>query len=87
VQDSAAASLSMPQPLTVEITPMNHATTNGPAFCENDILFRHGPLLPNITHPRSPRPSVDLFAKILAPVMNPYRDKKANKPPYPPACR
>ena len=87
VYDSAAASLSMSQPLAVEINPMNHATTNGPASCENDILFRHGPLLPKLTNPRSPRPLVNLFAKILAPLTNPYRYKRANKAPYPSASR
>ena len=87
VHGDAAASLSMQQPLAVEINPMNNATTNGPASCENDILFRHGPLLPKITNPRSSRPSVDLFVKILAPVTNQYRYKRANKAPYPPACR
>jgi hypothetical protein len=87
VHDSSAASPSMQQPLAVEINPMNHATTNGPASCENDILFRHGPLLPKITNPRSSHPSVDLFIKILAPVTNQYRYKRANKASYPPACR
>ena len=87
VHGGAAASLSMPRPLAVELNPMNNATTNCPASCENYILFRHGPLLPKITHPRSSRPSVDLFVKILAPVTNPYRYKRANKTPYPPACR
>ena len=85
VQDSAAASLSMPQPLTVEINPMNHKTPNTPASCEKTILFRHGPLLPKTTHPLSSRPSVDRFVKIWAPVTNQYRYKRANKPPYPPA--
>jgi len=87
VHGGVAASLSMQQPLAVEINPMNKATTNGPASCENDILFRHGPLLPKITNPRSSPLSVDLFVKILAPITNPYRYKRANKAPYPPACR
>ena len=87
VHGGVAASRSMQQPLAVEINPMNHAPTNGSASCENDILFRHGPLLPKITNPRSSRPSVDLFVKILAPVTNPYRYKRANTAPDPPACR
>ena len=87
VQDSAAASASMQQPLAVEINPMYNAPTNGPASCENDILFRHGPFLPKITNPRSPRSSVGLLVKILAPVTNLYPYKKADTAPDPPACR
>jgi len=87
VQGGVAASLSMPRPLAVEMNPMNHTPTNGPASCENDILFRHGPLLPKITHPRSSRPSVGLFVKILAPVTNLYPYKRANTASDPPVCR
>ena len=87
VHDSAAVSLSMQQPLAVEINPMNRATLNCPASCENYILFRHGPLLPKITNPRSSRLSTHLFVKILAPITNQYRYKRANKAPYSPACR
>jgi hypothetical protein len=86
VQDSAAAPLSMPQPLAVEINPMNHKTPNPPAFCEKDSLFRHGPLLPKTTHPRSSHPPEDLFVKRWAPVTNLYRYKRAHKSLYPPAC-
>ena len=86
VQDSAAASSSMQQPLAVEINPMNNAPTNGLASCENYILFRHGPLWPKVTNPRSPHLSVGLFVMILAPVTNQYLYKKANTAPYPPAC-
>ena len=85
VQDSAATSLSMPQPLAVEINPMNHKTANTPAPCENGILFRHGPLLPKISHPRYSRPSIDRSVKRSAPVTNPYRYKSPNQTPYPPA--
>jgi hypothetical protein len=87
VQDSAAASLSMPQPLAVEINPINHTLINYPASCEKDILFRHGPLLPKTTRPRSSHPSGDRFVKILAPVTNHYRYKRAHKSLYLPACR
>ena len=87
VQDRDAVSLSMPQPLAVEINPMNHKTANTPASCENDFLFRHSPLLPKIINPRSSHPSIDLLVKRWTPVTNPYRYKSPNKPPYPPACR
>ena len=87
VDGGVAAALSMQQPLAVEMNPMNHTPTNGPASCENYILFRHDSLLPKITNPRSSRPSVDLFGKILAPITNPYLFKSAIKAPYPPACR
>ena len=87
VHDGVAASLSMQQPLAVKINPMNHATTNGPASCENYILFRHGPLLPKIANPRSSRPAVDLFVKMLAPMTDQYRYKRGNKALYSPACR
>jgi hypothetical protein len=70
VQGGVAPSPSMQQPLAVEMNPMNDKPTNSPASCENDILFRHGSLLPKITNPRSSRPSVDLFGKILAPITN-----------------
>ncbi len=75
VQDGVAASPSMQQPLVVEINPMYNAPTNGPASCENDILFRHGPLLLKNTNPRCPRLSVGPLVMILAPVTNPYRYK------------
>ena len=87
VQDSAAASSSMQQPLAVEINPMYNAPTNGLASCENHILFRYGPLLPKILHPPSFPPFVDLLVKVLAPLMNPYPYEHPNKTPYPPACR
>jgi hypothetical protein len=87
VQDSAAASSSMPQSLAVEINPMNHKTANTPAFCEKDFLFRHGPLSPKIINPPSSHPSIDLLVKRWAPVTNPYRYKRVNKALYPPACR
>ena len=87
VQDSAAASSSMQQPLAVEINPMYNAPTNGPASCENDILFRQGSLLPKITTPRSFRPSIDLFMKRLAPVTTQYPYKRTNTASDPPACR
>ena len=87
VDDGVAASLSMQQPLVEEMNPMNHATTDGLPSCENYILFGHGPVLPRITNPHFSRPSEDLFAKISAPVTNPYRYKSANKAPYPPAGR
>jgi len=87
VQDSAAASSSMQQPLAVEITPMNNESTNRPPSCEKDILFRHGSLLPKTTKPRPPRPSVDLFLKILTPPTNPYRYKWATKNPDSPTSR
>ena len=85
VHNSAAASLSMPQPLVIEITPMNHAPTNGPASCEKVILFRHGSLLPKTMTPRSSLPSVGLLTRIWTPVTNLYRYKRANKTPHPPA--
>ena len=87
VDDGAAASLSMQQPLVGEINPMNHTPPNSPASCENDILFRYGPLLPKITNPRPSRLFVDLFVKILAPVTDLYRYKRANTASNPPACR
>jgi hypothetical protein len=87
VDDRAAASLSMPQPLIEGINPVNPTATDGPPSCENYILFRQGPLLPRITNPRFSRPSEDLFAKIPTPVTNPYRYKRANKAPYPLAGR
>jgi len=87
VHSGAAASLSMQQPLAVKINPMNHATTNGPAPCENHTLFRHDPLLPKTTKSRPSRPSVDLFVKILTPVTNLYRYKWATKNPDSPASR
>ena len=87
VQDRDAASLSMPQPLAVEINPMNHKTANTPASCENDFLFRHGPLLPKIINPRSSHSSIDLLVKIWAPVTNPFRYKRAHKAPYSPLYR
>ena len=87
VHGGVAASLSMQQPLAVEVNPINNATTNGPVSCENYILFRLGPLLPKITHPRSSPLSVNLFVKILAPITNPYLFKRTTKPPHPPACR
>jgi hypothetical protein len=87
VHGGAAASSSMQQSLAVEISPMNNAPTSGLASCENDILFRHGPLVPKIKNPRSPRPSVGLLVKILVLVTSLYRYKKANTPPDPPAFR
>jgi hypothetical protein len=42
---------------------MNHAITNGMVSCENNILFRHGPLLPKITPPHSFHPFVYRFGK------------------------
>jgi hypothetical protein len=86
-QDSVAAPLSMQQPLAVEINPMNIAPINGPASCENDILFRRGPLLPKTTKPLPSRPSVYLFMKILTPATNLHRSKRTNTAPNPPACR
>lgn len=79
VHGGVPASSPMPQPLTVEINPMNHKTPNTPASCEKTILFRHGPLLPKITHPRSSHSSTVLFVEILNPVTNPYRYKRPNK--------
>ena len=87
VQGGTAASSPMQQPLAVEINPMNQTTINGPASRENDIPFRHGPLLPKITNPRSSRPSVDLFVMILALVKNLYRYQTANTAPDPPPSR
>ena len=87
VHDGAAASLSMQQPLAVEITPMSNEPTNGPPSCENDILIRHGSLLPKTTKSHPSRPSIDLFVKILSPVMNLYRYKWATKNPDSPASR
>jgi hypothetical protein len=86
VQDWAVASLSLPQPLTVGINPMNYKAPNTPASCEKDILFRHGPLLPKITHPRSSHPSEDLFVVRWTPVTNLYRYKRTHQSLYPPAC-
>ena len=86
VHHSAAASLSMPQPLAVEINLMNQRITNSPASCENDILFRHGPLLPKNTHLPSSRPSGDLFIKTWVPALNPYPYQCPKKAPYLPAC-
>jgi hypothetical protein len=40
---------------------MYNAPTNGPAFCENDILFRYGFLLPKTTNPSS-------FSSIRTPI-------------------
>ena len=87
VQGGAAASLSMPRPLAVEMNPMNHLLTNGPASCENDTLFRHGPLWPKTTKSRPSRPSLDLFVKILTPVTNLYPYKWATKNPDSPASQ
>jgi hypothetical protein len=86
-QDSTAASSSMQQPLAVERNPMYNAPTNGPAFCENDILFRYGSLLPKTTNPRPSRPSLDLFVKILTAVTNLYGYKWATLNPDSPATR
>ena len=86
VHGGVPASSPMPQPLTVEINPMNHKTPNTPASCEKTILFRHGPLLPKTTHSRSSRPSVERLVKIPAPVTNLYRYKRANTVPDPPPC-
>jgi len=58
---------------------MNHATTGGSVSCENDILFRHGPLLPKITNLRSSHSSVDPFVKRLPPVTNCYPQNGLNK--------
>jgi hypothetical protein len=87
VDDSADASLSMQQPLVGEINPMSHAATNRPVFCENNILFRHSPLLPKITNHRSSLASGDLFVKISAPTTDPYPYKRANKAPHLSASR
>ena len=86
VHNSAAASLSMPQPLVIEMNPMNKTTINSPTSCENHFLFRYAPLLPKIAHPRSFRPSIDRFVTIWAPVTTPYPYQTANKAPDPPPC-
>ena len=86
VHDSAVASLSMSQSLAVEINPMNQAPTYGPPSRENDIRFRHGLLLPNITNPRCSRLSVGLLLMILAPLTNPHRYNRPNTPLIQPAC-
>ena len=87
VSDRAAAPLSMPRPLVLEMNPMNHAPINKPASRENDIPFRYGLLLPKLDYPISSRPSIDLFVMTLAPATNPYPDKMANKAPDSSACR
>ena len=81
VDGGVAATSSMSQPLATDINPMSHILTNRPACCENKILFRHGPLWPNITNPGCSRPSVGLFGMILAPLTNPYRYKRPNTAP------
>ena len=86
VQNGAAAPLSMPQPLAVEINPMNLKTLNTPAFCEKDSLFRHDPLLPKTTHPCSSHPSKDLFVNRWAPVTNLYPYKRPHNTPYSLPC-
>ena len=86
VDDGAAASLSMQQPLVEEINPMNHATTDGPPACENYILFRHGPLCQEsripifIAHQKT---SLQRYR----PRNQPLSLQKPNKAPYPPAGR
>ena len=87
MQGGVAASLSMPRPLAVEVNPMNRTPINGPASCEKDILFRHGSLLPKTTTPRSSRPPVGLFIKIVAPITNLHRHKGPNMAPDPPPGR
>ena len=87
VQGGAVASLSMQQPLAVVKNLMNHTPTNGPPSSEDYFLFRRSPLLPKVTNLPSSPPSEDLFAKIAAPVTNPYPYQSPNKAPYLPACR
>jgi hypothetical protein len=82
VHGDVAGSPSMQQSLAVEINPMNHTTTNGPASCENDIRFRHGSLLPKTMNPRPSRAFIGLFVMILALVTNPHHDQTPNKAPY-----